>query len=67
MKVMKFPYDQFSIWNIVTKNCFTNIMKLLYGKIHFLYSHVADEILGHLHGFSNQKVRENKDFFIFCA
>lgn len=67
MKVMKFPNNQSSISNSITKNFFMNITNLMYGKIHLHHSHDTREIRGYAHSFCNKKVRENKDFFLLCS
>ena len=60
---MDIPKDQFQISTFVTKNHFSNVINLMYGKIHIHHAHVTDEIIRFAHNFCNLKIRENKEFF----
>ena len=63
-KVMDLLKNKFEFLTKITKNFFSNVINLMYGKIVLHHSHVTGEIIGFAHDFCNQKVRENKIFFL---
>ena len=64
---MGFPNNKFEALTIVTKNFFSNVINLMYGKIVLHHSHVAGKVKGFGHSFCNQKVPENKNYFSLLA
>ena len=60
-KIMRFPKTNFKIKTVTTGNLFEFVHKILNVKINLHHSHITGKIIGYVHGFCNQQVRENND------
>ena len=60
--LMDFPACKFNeLKAITTKGMFENFYRFINSKVHLHHSHVAGEIIGHVHDFCYWKVRESKN------
>ena len=58
---MRFPKTNFEIKIVTTGNLFEFVHKIINVKINLHHSHITGKIIGYVHDFCNQQVRENND------
>ena len=64
---MDFSHGKFDYEILTTYDLFICIHKIINVKIHLYHSHVTGKIIGYIHDFCNEKIRENKDVFSCIA
>ena len=60
-RIMRFPKTNFEIKTVTTVNFFEFVHKIINVKINLHHSHITGKIIGYVHDFCNQQVRENND------
>ena len=60
-RIMRFPKTNFEIKTITIGNLFKFVHKIINVKINLHHSHITGKIIGYVHDFCNQQVRENND------
>ena len=60
-RIMRFPKTNFEIRTVTTGNLFEFVHKIINVKINLHHSHITGKIIGCVHDFCNQQVRENND------
>ena len=60
-RIMRSPKTNFEIKTVTTGNLFEFVHKIINVKINLHHSHITEKIIGYVHDFCNQQVRENND------
>ena len=60
-RIMRFAKTNFEIKTVTTGNLFEFVHKIINVKINLHHSHITGKIIGYVHDFCNQQVRENND------
>ena len=66
-RIMRFPKTNFDIKTVTTGNLFEFVHKIINVKINLHHSHITGKIIGYVHDFCNQQVRENNDVIPYIA
>ena len=66
-RIMDFPQGKFDYETLTTYDLFIYIHKIINVKIHLHHSYVTGKVIGYVHDFCNEKIRENQDIFSCVA